>query len=124
MSIRYRAQGVLGGFLLLTVVGFLAFAGPPSHLDPIVVQLGLLGLAGLLMLLTAFANPLRERFGALQLTGFADVFLGISLPLSEVENAMSGEYGFFLVLLVGGLSLVAIGLDYLRGGEWFDVAEP
>jgi len=124
MSIRYRAQGVLGGFLLLVVVAFLALAGPPSELDAIVVQLGLLGLSGVLMLLTGFENPLRERAGPLKLTGLADVFLGISLPLSEVENALNGEYTFFFVLLVGGLSLVAIGVDYLRGGEWFEAPEP
>lgn len=119
MSLRYRAQAALGGFLLLSVLAFLVVAGPPAQFDAVIAQLALVGVSGLLMLLTGFANPLRERVGALRLTGVADVFLGVSLPLGELDNALNGDYGFFLVLLLGGLFLVLIGVDYIRGGEWF-----
>ncbi len=124
MSLRYRAQGVLGGFLLFSVLALLALAGPPTHVDASAVQLLLVGLSGVLMLLTGFDNPLRERVGGLELTGVADILLGISLPLSEVDNALNGEYVFFVVLLFGGLFLALIGADYIRGGKWFNVAEP
>jgi hypothetical protein len=125
MSLRYRVQAVVGALLLAFVVGFLVFLGPPAHVGPVAAQLVLLGAAGALMVVSGFANPLRERAGAGRLVGLADVFLGVSLPLGVAADLeTTGDYAFLAVAAVGGLTLVFIGIDYLRGGKHLDAPEP
>jgi len=123
MSRRYQVQAVVGAALLALVGALLAFAGTPAS-AAVAFQIGLLAFAGAAMVCTGLANPVRERVGAGRLTGVADIALGISVPLGSLPSKTGGDWFLFGLTALGGLTLVFIGLDYLRGGRYLDVPEP
>ena len=108
-----RLSGVVGVFLLVLVGGFVAVfgGGVPSH--PVVLgQMVLLVVAGLLDVVAGFGPASVGPVAWYRLTGFANVLLGVSIPLGILE-AGGGPGGLLFLILVsiGGLSLVAMGLD-------------
>lgn len=120
MALTFRRFGYLGAFLLVLAAAFFAVFGTPA-LDGVTgVQLIVFVVAGVFELLGGVSNPIRERVGALSLVGIGHVCLGLSMCL----GALTGSGILFQALfVVSGLVLVAFGVDYLRGGTYFETPE-
>ena len=119
----YRFQALLGALLLALVAGLFVVTGVPGHLDVLAFQAVLVGRAGVLLVLAGVRNPLRSRVGPDRLAGVGIAMLGAALPLGVVWYANSaGDYLLGGTIALGALALVLVGVDYVRGGEWFDVA--
>jgi hypothetical protein len=104
-----RLSGGIGVFLLVVAGGALAFLGDDALANPVfLVQVTLLGLAGVCDIVAATDTVLTDRVAWYQWSGLGNVLLGISLPLGMVT---SGIDVFLLVVAVGGLSLAAMGVD-------------
>ncbi|GAD51732.1 hypothetical protein MBEHAL_0492 [Halarchaeum acidiphilum MH1-52-1] len=120
MAPTFRRFGYLGAFLLVLAAGFFAAFGAPALDGSTGLQIVVFVVAGVFELLGGFANPLRERVGALRLVGIGHVCLGASMCL----GALSGSGLVFQALFVlSGLVLVAFGVDYLLGGRYFETPE-
>ncbi|WP_435098049.1 hypothetical protein [Halarchaeum sp. P4] len=120
MALTFRRFGYLGAFLLvLAALFFVAFGTPP--LTSITgLQLVVFVLAGLFELLGGFQNPVRERVGALRLVGIGHVGLGVSMGLSAASES---SLVFQVLFALTGLMLVAFGVDYVTGANYFDAPE-
>jgi hypothetical protein len=115
-----RLCGVLGGLLLALVVGVVATVGVAPLRAPTLVQVALLGVSGVFDLLAAVDTPLTERIAWYRLSGVANVALGLALPVGLLDWMGRGTGGTVLlaVTAVGGLALVAVGVDLaLFAGE-------
>lgn len=119
VNIRYF--GYLGGFLLVLTAALVALFGLGNLHGAIAVQIGLLVLAGLFGVASGFANPLRERVGALRLVGLTDISLGASMAASALTA--TDALVFRAVVVLGGACLALIGVNYLAGGRFFDAGD-
>ncbi|GAA0292481.1 hypothetical protein [Halarchaeum salinum] len=120
MALTFRRFGYLGAFLLTLAAVFFAVFGAPALSGTTGLQLAVFVVAGVLELLGGFGNPIRERVGALRLVGTGHVFLGASMCL----GALTGSGLVFQALFcLSGLVLVAFGVDYLLGGNYFEAPE-
>ncbi|GGN17729.1 hypothetical protein [Halarchaeum nitratireducens] len=117
--VHVRYFGYLGGVLLALTAAFVVGFGLDALHGLVAVQLGLLALAGLCCVAGGFANPLRERVGALRLVGFGDVVLGASMAVS----ALTVGEGVLprVVPVLGGLCIALIGVNYVADGRFFEV---
>lgn len=119
MNVRPRLFGYLGVVLLVTTLPALVFAGAGAALGNL-VEWVLTSLASVAYVIGGFGNPVRERVGWFRAVGLGNVLLGLSLPATAIlDGSVTTPFGF--VLAVGGLGLVAIGVDYIRGGKWTSV---
>ncbi|MEE6211301.1 hypothetical protein U3A55_14230 [Salarchaeum sp. III] len=114
-----RWYAVVGGLLAVAGVGLLV-AFTPSGLG--VLQPLALAVAGVLMVLVGVQNPVRDAVGWHRLVGIADIVLAGSLVLGSLLSDPVNAW-YVGVTLAGGGSLALIGLDYIRGGHWFNVPE-
>ncbi|GGN14532.1 hypothetical protein GCM10009021_13530 [Halarchaeum nitratireducens] len=120
MALTFRRFGYLGAFLLVLAAAFFAVFGAPALDGATGVQLAVFVVAGVFELLGGVPNPIRERVGALRLVGVGHVCLGASMCL----GALTGQGLLFRGLFaLSGLVLVAFGVDYLRGGTYFETPE-
>jgi uncharacterized membrane protein HdeD (DUF308 family) len=110
-----RLSGVVGVFLLALTGGLLALFGFGfRHETATTLQVTFLMLAGVLDVVAAVDSPVTERIAWYRLNGLASVLLGLALPLGYVDAIRSGEDLFLLVVLaVGGITIVAMGVDML-----------
>jgi hypothetical protein len=114
MNARRNRQlsGVIGAFLLVIAAGALALLGGGALEEPLlVVQVTLLGLAGVCDIVAATDTALTERLAWYQWSGLGNILLGVSLPLGVVDSG--GLDIFLIVVALGGFSLAAMGLDML-----------
>ncbi|WP_299265076.1 hypothetical protein [Halorientalis sp.] len=86
----------------------------------------LLGIGGLLFVVAARRDEVAvgdRSFSWHQFIGGADVFLGLGFPLTLLNPVLAGtatsmDYTFLVAGIVGGLVLVFIGVDVLRGSHY------
>ncbi|WP_424018515.1 hypothetical protein ACOZ4N_03300 [Halorientalis pallida] len=86
----------------------------------------LLGIGGLLFVVAAKRDEVEVGDWSIswhQFVGGADVFLGVGFPLTLLNPVIEGtatsmDYTFFVAGIVGGLVLVFIGVDVLRGSHY------
>jgi hypothetical protein len=106
----------LGFGLVVVGLGALVATFPPEPV--LAVQMVLLALAGALFFVSGVTD--RLRWGLL--VGVGDVALGTSLVVGGVTDAdwKGGELVYTVAVLLGGLSLVAIGVLYVLGYDSFD----
>jgi hypothetical protein len=86
----------------------------------------LLGIGGLLFVVAARRDEVEVGDWTIswhQFVGGADVALGLGFPLTLVNPVLAGtatttEYTFLVAGIVGGLVLVFIGVDVLRGSRY------
>ncbi|AHG01125.1 hypothetical protein HALLA_17415 [Halostagnicola larsenii XH-48] len=106
-----RLSGVVGAFLLLVSGGGIALLGTGGlEVSTFLVQVTLIGLAGVFDIVAATDTGLTDRWAWYRWSGAGNVLLGLSLPLGL---AGSGSLFFFLLTAVGGVSLAAMGIDML-----------
>ncbi|MFA9417482.1 hypothetical protein [Natrinema sp. HArc-T2] len=74
-------------------------------------QVTLLGLAGCCDIIAATDTRLTDRWAWYQWSGLGNVLLGLALPLGFVGS--DNGLVFAVVAGIGGLSLVAMGIDML-----------
>lgn len=104
-----RLSGIVGAFLLLIVSGAVLLGMPLSE-DPVsVVQLSLLGLAGLADIVAATETRLTDRIAWYRWSGVGNVLLGVALPLGFVGT--DGSVAFLVTTGLGGMTLAAMGID-------------
>lgn len=104
-----RLSGVVGAFLLLVSGGGIVLLGTGGLEKPIfLVQVALLGLAGVFDIVAATDTGLTDRWAWYRWSGAGNVLLGLSLPLGF---AGSDSLLFLLLTAVGGVSLAAMGID-------------
>lgn len=104
-----RLNGVLGVFLLgVTGVGIALLGSDLFSRPALVAQIALLGLAGICDVLAVTSRLAVLRW--YQWSGLGNVLLGLSLPLGFAGFASPV---YVLLVLVGGLSLAALGVDML-----------
>jgi hypothetical protein len=123
----YRTQrhvgGVVGFALLLFVAGVLFLAGTPHSLV-VSVQLSALALAGTCDLTAAVDTRLTDRVPWHKWSGAGSVLLGVSLPLGlvPVDGWGTEDLGMFVVMLLAGVTIAAIGVEMLlfNGEHIFD----
>jgi hypothetical protein len=126
-SMGYRTQrrvsGVIGLALLLFVAGVLFVAGPPHSLV-VSIQLTALALAGTCDTISAVDTQLTDRIPWHKWSGAGSILLGVSLPLGLVPTGGWGtdDLGMFMLMLLAGVTIAAIGLEMLffDGGHIFD----
>jgi len=115
---RYQYARILGVFLLAAGVGALAVSYPsPLWLG---AQAALLVVSGAFQILSGTPNALRERLGPHRLLGIGNVALGASLVTSGLQEfASDAEVAYTVAVVLGGGSLVFIGLAYVfRPGDF------
>ncbi|MGB9986434.1 hypothetical protein [Salarchaeum japonicum] len=112
-----RWYAVLGGVLTAASVGLLV-ALTPSGIG--LLQLLALASGGVLMILVGVENPVRDAVGWHRLAGLADIVFAATVVLGSLLTHPVNPW-YVGVALVGGGSLALIGIDYLRGGHWFDI---
>jgi hypothetical protein len=118
-SLRY-----LGLFDLLLVAAFLALFGPASFLA---LPVPLMTLAGLSLIVAGSVaevsvGPLTVRWR--QLVGLSYALFAVLTPLSLLPSLGEPSTLDLLLLvssIVGGLTLLYIGYDVVRGGEHFSM---
>ena len=106
-----RLSGIVGTFLVLVVGGVLLLGGSLVARPATVVQLALLGLAGVVDLVAAIDTRLPARIAWYRWGGLGNILLGMSLPLGFVGT--DNNLVFLGILGVGGLTLAAMGVDML-----------
>lgn len=108
----------IGAVLFVLATGALAVTFLPSLL--LTLQMVLLALAGALL----FASGVTDRVRWATLVGLGNVALGASLAVSGVDSFVSdsgtGDLLYGALVLVGGLTMVVIGVLYIVGHESFD----
>ena len=106
----------LGVGLFVVGVGGLAVVSP--HEPVLVAQMVLLASAGALFAAAGVTDHLRWGL----LVGVGDIALGVSLVVGSVADAgwEGGELLYTVAVLLGGLSLVGIGVLYVLGHESVD----
>ncbi|GGM71515.1 hypothetical protein J2752_002253 [Halarchaeum rubridurum] len=117
--VHVRYFGYLGALLLALTAAFVVGFGLDALHGAVAVQIGLVALAGLCCVAGGFANPLRERVGALRLVGVGDVALGASMAVSAltVESALLAR----IVPVLGGVFIALIGVNYVTDGRFFEI---
>lgn len=107
-----RRLSVLVGVFLLVVSGAVVavLRGALFDRPVLAVQVGAVGIAGVLDVLAGFDTRLTERFRWYRLSGLGNIFLGISLPFGLVDTTHTLP---LLLTVLGGLSLAAMGIDML-----------
>ncbi len=111
---RYEYSRLLGIALLVLGAGALALVYPPS--PALGAQAVLLVVAGGFHILSGTPSALRERVGPHRLLGAGNVLLGASLAVSglgDVAGGTDGDVVYAAAVLLGGLSLVGVGLAYI-----------
>ncbi|MFB6084644.1 MAG: hypothetical protein ABEJ94_10410 [Halorientalis sp.] len=86
----------------------------------------LLGIGGLLFVVAARRDEVEvadRTFSWHQFVGGADIALGLGFPLTLLNPVLTGtatsvDYTFLVAGVVGGLVLVFIGVDVLRGSRY------
>ncbi len=92
----------------------------------------LLGIGGVLFVVAARRDEVEAGDVTVswhQFVGGADVFLGTGFPLTLLAPVLDGtassiDYTFFVAGIVGGLVLVFIGVDVLRGSRYVSFGAP
>ncbi|KDE60079.1 hypothetical protein EL22_11785 [Halostagnicola sp. A56] len=106
-----RLSGVIGAFLLLVSGGGIVLLGTDGLETPVfLVQVALLGLAGVFDIVAATDMGLTDRWAWYRWSGAGNVLLGLSLSFGFVG---SDSLFFLLLAAVGGISLAAMGIDML-----------
>lgn len=106
-----RLSGVIGAFLLLVSGGGIALLGTDGlEASMFLVQVALLGLAGVFDIVAATDTGLTDRWAWYRWSGAGNVLLGLSLSFGFVG---SDSLFFLLLAAVGGISLAVMGLDML-----------
>ena len=106
-----RLSAIVGAFLLL-VAGGTAFLWEGVFEAPVLLgQVTMLGLAGCCDIVAATDTRLTDRWPWYRWSGLGNVLLGVALPLGAVGS--DDTLVFAVVAGVGGLSLVAMGIDML-----------
>ena len=109
-----RVSGVIGLAVLLYVAGVLFVAGPPHSLV-VTVQLSALALAGTCDTISAVDSRLTDRVPWHKWSGAGSILLGVSLPLGLVPTGgwAAEDLGLFVVMLLAGVTVAAIGVEML-----------
>jgi uncharacterized membrane protein HdeD (DUF308 family) len=110
-----RVSGVIGLALLLFVAGVLFVAGPPHSLV-VSVQLSALALAGACDTISAVDTRLTDRVPWHKWSGAGSILLGVSLPLGLIPTGGgwgTEDLGMFVVMLLAGVTVAAIGVEML-----------
>jgi len=117
--VQRRVNRWVGAFLLVVGVGALAVTFPPTLL--LGVQMVLLTLAGALFVASGVTDRVRWSL----LAGVGNIALGASLAVSGVSTLDDGgtaDYAYAALVVLGGLTLAAIGVLYVIEHESFDPA--
>ena len=115
---RYQYARILGVFLLAAGVGVVAVSYPsPLWLA---AQAALVVVSGVFQILSGTPSALRERLGPHRLLGLGNVALGASLVTSGLQEFVNdAEVAYTVAVVLGGGSLVLIGLAYVfRPGDF------
>jgi len=104
-----RLSGIVGAFLLLVVSGAVLLGMPLSEEPVSVVQLSLLGLAGLADIVAATETRLTDRIAWYRWSGLGNMLLGLTLPLGFVGT--DDSVAFLVMTGLGGMTLAAMGID-------------
>ena len=108
---KRRLSVVVGVFLLIVSGAVVAVLRGALFDRPVLaVQVGAVGVAGVLDVLAGFDTRLTERVRWYRLSGLGNIFLGISLPFGLVDTTHTLP---LLLTVLGGLSLAAMGIDML-----------
>lgn len=106
-----RISAVVGVFLVLIAGSIALLAGDLLETPVVLLQVTLLGLAGVVDVVAATGTRLTDRWAWYQWSGLGNVLLGVSLPLGF---AGSGNWFLFVVVAgIGALSLGVMGVDML-----------
>lgn len=106
-----RISAVVGVFLVLIAGSIALLAGNLLETPVVLLQVTLLGLAGVVDVVAATGTRLTDRWAWYQWSGLGNVLLGVSLPLGF---AGSGNWFLFVVVAgIGALSLGVMGVDML-----------
>lgn len=94
MSRRRKLGGLFGGALVLIAVGAIALVGHPLVETPIlVIQVLLLGLAGVFDIIAATDTRLTARWAWYRWSGVGHILLGLSLAAMGIDLAVfHGQY--------------------------------
>jgi hypothetical protein len=107
---RRQLSAVIGAFLVLVAVGAATALGGDILSEPLIaVQLIALALAGVCDLIAAIDRLPAGSLAWYQWSGLGNICLAVALPLAFV----GGEVFLFGLMMVGGLSLAAMGVDML-----------
>lgn len=120
---------VLGSLVILANVSVLAAFGVPDVSGSTLATPVVSALGGVLFALGGLDRQF-QRIEWYQFVGGANISQGIAMGLAFLRPILTGatlsERGIELILaicaLVGGASLVFIGVDWIRGGHYFDPA--
>ena len=107
-----RRLSVVVGVLLLVVSGAVValMRGALFDRPVLAVQVGAVGIAGVLDIVAGFGTRITERVAWYKIAGLGNIFLAVSLPLGFVDPVRT------LPLVVGLLGVVlfgAMGIDML-----------
>ncbi|GAA0269425.1 hypothetical protein [Halobacterium noricense] len=117
--VQRRVNRWVGAFLLVVGVGGFVLMFPPSLL--LGVQMALLAAAGALFVAAGVTDRVRWSL----LAGVGNIALGASLVVSGIttlDGAETSDYVYAALVVVGGLTLAAIGVLYVIEHESFDTA--
>ena len=118
---------VLGGFIAVSLVASLAAFGERVLFDPQFAVVGALFLSSAVLLLLAGTTDAIGGIEWNQFAGAADVLLGLALIVqflltATLDGATSASLLADAAAALGGLVLLFIGADWIRGGKHFDLA--
>jgi len=123
-----RLYLVVGVFLLLSPLVLVAVFGLPGPL--LFARIGLATAGGLAFVVGALRSRVRvggRTVPGYALVGFGDVLVGLSFVLGAAAAVRragpAGELFGQAVPALGGLVLMYIGYDFIRGGRHFDVSQ-
>ena len=106
-----RLSGLVGAFLLVVAAAAGVLAGSDLLATPaLLVQVLLLGLAGVCDLAATGLVGLPDGVAWYQASGLGNVLLGVSLPLGFSGTS---SLALLAVTAVGGFALAAMGIDML-----------
>lgn len=117
----------LGGFIAASWVAVLVAFGERVLFDPQFGVVGALVLSAAVLLVLAGTTDALGGIEWNQFAGAADVLLGLALIVqfllaATLEDATSAGLLADAAAALGGLVLLFIGADWIRGGKHFDLA--
>lgn len=117
----------LGGFIAASWVAVLVAFGERVPFDPQFGVVGALVLSAAVLLVLAGTTDALGGIEWNQFAGAADVLLGLALIVqflltATLEDATSAGLLADAAAALGGLVLLFIGADWIRGGKHFDLA--
>lgn len=124
---KRRWFAVLGVFLFVSHGAVLVAFGFPAPVTETVLSLLPWMFAGVLFVLGGLSVQI-ETIEWHQFVGAANVFMGIgfgvNFSLTTLRDASLGNGGviFAVAGIAGGLSMVFIGMDWIRGGRHFEIS--